>query len=103
MVQVNMLRADDRVTKIMLNIHQTLDQIPAVVVIDQDDGPGDNAPGGQGLLNQSAAHQLLDGFRASGMAFDLDQTVEIRQEFRFHRDTESDNTIHRKDPVYGQC
>ena len=85
-VQMDVLGGDYQAAEVVLNIHEPVDQLSFVVVVNNGDRPGDLPAGLPLLLDQFLAYQIPKGLRAVAVALLFDKQVELPQQVHIQRD-----------------
>ena len=93
-VQVYMLAGDDVIGVIVLNVEKPVDHAPFVMIVDNDDDPGDLAVLTTGFFHQRAPDEEPDGLASVGKLVLGGEPVELFQEIFFKRDAEPSDLHH---------
>jgi hypothetical protein len=87
---MDVLRRDDGIVAVVLDLGKSLDDITLMVIIDKYNGPDDFLPGLPFRLNQAVTDQVPNGFGSCRALFPLDFLVELIHQSLVERYTESD-------------
>ncbi len=87
-VQVHVLGGNYDIAVIMLDIQQLIDQVAAMMVVNNSNGAGNSAALGEHVRHELLTDKVGNGFGPVGIAFRANKGVELPEKFFLQGDAE---------------